>query len=76
MPTLFRRGPYRFYIFSSDGAEPKHVQRDEARVKFWLATVQLSKSDGFTPRELRHFNSVVRNHREDLIEAWDDFFGL
>ena len=38
MPTVLRRGPYLFFFYSSDRAEPPHVhvQRDENLAKFWL----------------------------------------
>ena len=38
MPTVLRRGPYRFFFYSSDRAEPPHVhvERDENLAKFWL----------------------------------------
>ena len=43
MPTVLRRGPYRFFFYSSDRAEPPHVhvERDENLAKFWLDPVRL-----------------------------------
>ena len=43
MPTVLRSGPYRFFFYSGDGAEPPHVhvQRDDnsglARFGFRIA---------------------------------------
>jgi hypothetical protein len=36
MPTVLRIGPYRFYFYSHDGAEPRHihVERDGQSAKF------------------------------------------
>jgi hypothetical protein len=38
MPTVLRSGPYRFFFYSADREEPRHVHvaRGEARAKFWL----------------------------------------
>jgi hypothetical protein len=38
MPTVLRSGPYRFFFYSADGAEPPHihVERDDNTAKFWL----------------------------------------
>jgi hypothetical protein len=38
MPTALRAGPYRFYFYSYDCAEPRHmhVDRDDRSAKVWL----------------------------------------
>jgi hypothetical protein len=45
MPEVVRDGPYRFFFFSSEGAEPPHVhvRRDRCMAKYWLWPVQLRK---------------------------------
>jgi Domain of unknown function (DUF4160) len=45
MPTVLRIGPYRFFFYSGDFAEPKHVhiERDEYIAKFWLDPIRLQK---------------------------------
>ena len=55
MPTVLRRGPYRFFFYSSDRAEPPHVhvERDENPAKFWLDPVRLQESGGFRGAELK-----------------------
>jgi len=55
MPTVLRRGPYRFFFYSSDRAEPPHVhvERDENLAKFWLDPVRLHESGGFRGAELK-----------------------
>lgn len=42
MPTVLRSGPYRFYFYAGDRAEPLHVhvERDDAEAKFWLDPVR------------------------------------
>ena len=77
MPTVLRHGPYRFYFYSHEPNEPPHVHvdRDEASAKFWLDPVQLAANFGFRAHELREIQSIVRENRVRLLEAWNGFFG-
>jgi hypothetical protein len=76
MPTVRRAGPYRFFFFSNEGAEPPHihVQRDAALAKLWLAPVALASSSGFSDRELHRIRRLVADNRTEFEEAWHDFF--
>lgn len=76
MPTVMRIGPYRFFFYASDREEPKHVhvERDAALAKFWLAPVRLQHSLGFGRSELVKLESLVAEHRDALMEAWNDYF--
>jgi hypothetical protein len=55
MPTVLRSGPYRYFFYSADGAEPPHVhvQREDSIAKFWLRPVRLEDSGGFGRVEIR-----------------------
>lgn len=76
MPTVLRSGPYRLFFYSHEPNEASHVhvERDEFSAKFWLAPVQLARNFGFRAHELRDIQSIVEQHREELVEFWDDFF--
>jgi hypothetical protein len=76
MPTILREGPYRFFFYSNEGMEPPHVhvQRDRSLAKFWLRPVALASSIGFSGKELREIEALVRDHREEFEGAWDEFF--
>jgi Domain of unknown function (DUF4160) len=47
-PTLLREGPYRFYFYAGDGAEPAHVhvEGDGGEAKYWLRPVVLKNAWG------------------------------
>jgi hypothetical protein len=77
MPTVLREGPYRFYFYASDRDEPVHVhvERDDDTAKFWLEPVRLQSSKGFGRPELARLQRLVEQHREQLLRAWNDFFG-
>ncbi|MGH3147049.1 MAG: DUF4160 domain-containing protein [Rubrobacter sp.] len=77
MPTILRSGPYRLYFFSHEPNEPPHVHidRDDLSAKFWLEPVSLGRNLGFNARELRRLQSLVVEHRTELLEAWHGYFG-
>jgi hypothetical protein len=77
MPTVLRSGPFRFYFYSSDGDEPRHVhvQGADGVAKYWLEPVRLSHSQGFKISELSKIRSIIDQNTPQLVEAWDEFFG-
>jgi hypothetical protein len=78
MPTVLRSGPYRFYFYSHEPNEPPHVHvdREDLSAKFWLDPVQLARNFGFRAHELRTLQSMVAEHLETLLEAWNEFFDV
>ena len=77
MPTVLRAGPYRFFFYSNENEEPPHihVRRDDREAKFWLDPVALAANWGFAARELRKVRGMVVAHRDELLQAWNDYFG-
>ncbi|HEY1380705.1 MAG TPA: DUF4160 domain-containing protein [Gemmataceae bacterium] len=76
MPTVLRVGPYRFFFYAGDGAEPPHVhvERDAGEAKLWLDPVRLERSRGFGRREINQVRRLVDEHRAQLLERWNEFF--
>lgn len=76
MPTVLRKGPYRFFFYSGDKLEPPHVhvERDSKVTKFWLQPVKLHSSYGFGPIEIRRIQTIIKNHDQLLLEAWNGYF--
>lgn len=77
MPTVATLGPYRVFFYSADRAEPVHVhvEREDKVAKFWLDPVRLARSGGFSRKELRRIEALLREHEAELIEAWNEYFG-
>ncbi len=76
MPTVLRAGPYRFYFYSYDCSERRHVHvdRENKSAKFWLEpAVALDKNSGYSPNELRTITEIIQDHLRELRDAWDDF---
>lgn len=76
MPTILRKGPYRFFFYAGDRNEPAHVhiERDDKVAKFWLEPVRLNTSGGFSRTEIRRIQQLVKTHANELKEAWNAYF--
>ena len=77
MPTILRVGPYRFFFYSGDRDEPKHVhvEREDNIAKFWIDPVRLQNSGGFRRSEIVRIMSIINEHSKQIAEAWDEYFG-
>ncbi|TAK59442.1 MAG: DUF4160 domain-containing protein [Bacteroidetes bacterium] len=78
MPTVKNiPGPYRFFFYSFDCNEPKHIhiKRENMVCKFWLDPVSLSENFGFTPTELNRIQKLIYTNIESLISAWHEHCG-
>jgi hypothetical protein len=76
-PTVKIVGPYRFFFYANELGEPPHIHvwRDRCVAKLWLDPVALARSKRFNAQELTSIERIVREHEEDLLEAWNGFFG-
>ena len=70
-------GPYRFFFTSFDCNEPPHVhvERDRSTCKFWLDPLMLARNHGFAAHELTRIRQIIRQHHEQIMEAWYDHCG-
>jgi hypothetical protein len=77
MPTILRTGAYRFFFYSADAEEPRHVhvERGDALAKFWLDPPRLARSAGFKPPELRRIRGIIIERHAELAECWNEYFG-
>lgn len=76
MPTVLRAGRFRFFFFSNESQEPPHihVKAAENEAKFWLDPIGLAFNYGFRGRELNEIERLVRRHRAQFAEAWNEHF--
>ena len=77
MPTVLRKGPYRFFFYSADRGEPLHVhvQRERAKAKFWLEPIAFERGTEFSARELLQVQQLIQDNRIVLLDAWHEYFG-
>ena len=78
MPTVKNiSGPYRFFFYSFDCNEPRHVhvQREEKVCKFWLEPIILCTNHGFSPKELNSIRKTINLNQNKILEAWNEHCG-
>jgi hypothetical protein len=76
MPTVLRKYGFRFHFFGADMTEPPHIHvtGHGGGAKIWLNPIELVHAEGFKTGDLRRILEVANEHRDQLLEAWDDFF--
>jgi hypothetical protein len=76
MPTVLRVGRYRFVFFSNENNEPPHIhaKAESNQAKFWLDPIKLAANYGFKAHELNEIEGIIREHRQELLEAWHEHF--
>lgn len=80
MPTLFVINGYEFRFYAREGfpREPIHVHVDKAgaTAKFWMdPEVRLSRSRGYTSKQLRDIEAIAQDRAGQIVEAWNAYFG-
>lgn len=78
MPTVTGiPGPYRFFFYSFDCNEPRHVhvRRDRKVCKFWLDRVALSTNNGFSAKELNRIRQIIIDNLNRMTDCWEEHCG-
>lgn len=77
MPTILRAGKYRFFFFSNERGEPRHihVESGDNYAKFWLEPLDLAKSVGYKDIELAEIRKLIQENIIILEASWDAYFG-
>jgi hypothetical protein len=77
MPTVMRISGFRFFFYSNENREPKHihVRSGDAEAKFWLDNVELVWNRGFNERQIHEIETHLYEHLSELIDSWVEFFG-
>ena len=74
MPTVLRRGPYRFHFYSDETGEPPHVhvRYEDKHCKFWLCPVSCAQNCGLPPHRLRAVERVILQQLSFLLRPFDE----
>ena len=77
MPAILRQNGCRFYFYSHEPNEPPHVHvdRGEATIKVWLASLGFIKNRGFRAHEFGGIRTMAAEHRAMCLEEWHEHFG-
>ncbi len=76
MPTLLRVRGYRFFFFSNEGSEPRHIHVESGRgyAKLRLEPVEVVRSIGYKGSELIVIRDLVVENAGYFKERWDAHF--
>ena len=68
MPEVLRTWGYRFFFFSREANEPRHIHVEHAEkyAKFWLEPIELAES------RVTALRRMVIEYRDEFIAAWDE----
>jgi hypothetical protein len=77
VPTILRVAGYRFFFFSNERREPRHIHIEQAEryAKFWLEPVSLAANAGSRSGELSELRGLVADNRALFVEKWNEYFG-
>ncbi|MBK1735041.1 hypothetical protein CKO15_07030 [Halorhodospira abdelmalekii] len=74
MPTLLNERGYKFFFYANEHPPAHvHVMKAERWAKVEISTVEVVSSS-LKRQELRECLELLREHREDFLEAWHDWF--
>jgi Domain of unknown function (DUF4160) len=78
MPTALKIGKFRFFFFSRERMEPIHIhiESDDKYAKFWLEPVSISKSTGYSAKELKEIRRLILENLIVLKEKWYEHFDI
>ena len=78
MPTLLIWHGYKFRFYALDLGEPAHVHvfKDNRSLKVWLEKMEVASNVGYNDREVARVLTVIAEHRDQWMEAWNGFFGI
>ena len=75
-PTIFREKSYRFHFFSLEEERMHvHVTCGSGKAKFWMEPeIALAMSQGVPTHELAKIEKIVKEHRDEIENAWREHF--
>ena len=76
-PTVLRKDGYRFFFFSREEPRPHvHVSASDGEAKWWLEpAIELAYNHRLSAKQLRETEVIVREHVEEIADAWRNHFG-
>lgn len=76
-PTVFREGSFRFFFFSREEARRHiHVAHTDGEAKYWLEpAIELAMNQGLSQKQIGEALSLIKQHQEEILHAWNDHFG-
>ncbi len=75
MPTLLFIFGLRFYFYSEEHLPIHiHVQNGDGKAKIDVVTCTVVENRGIKPKDLKRAIDAVLLYKEDIINAWNEYF--
>lgn len=73
-PAIYKTGNLQIRVYPKDHNPPHvHVVGPEAEAKFKLDNLECFYSKGFSRRSLKRIEDYLRERKQTLMEAWNDY---
>ena len=76
MPTVFTQDGFRFFFYSNDH-DPTHVhvRKGNGEAVFIVGDIiELRESAGMKTKELSKAEGLAEEHKQLIIEKWNEYF--
>ena len=75
MPTVFRIDGFRFFFFSDEHTPMHiHVEKADGYMRIELETLKVTQRQNLTNSDERKAIAIVKEHHDQFIGAWNEYF--
>lgn len=75
MPTVLRVDGFRFFFFSDEHLPFHiHVEKADGYIRVELETLKVTDNYKFSPSDIKRVVSIIKENRDKLIGAWNEYF--
>lgn len=75
LPTVLKIDGFRFFFFSDEHLPLHiHVEKGDGYMRVELETFKVTKRYKFSKNDEKKIITIVQEHHQKLIGAWNDYF--
>ena len=75
MPTVFRVEGFRFFFFSNEHTpEHIHIEKGDMYARIEIESLKVTESYNLSSKDLKKLVTLVKNNKDKLKGAWDEYF--
>ena len=75
VPTIFKIDGYRFFFFSDEHTPQHiHIEKADAYARIELVSLRVTDSYNLNSKELKKLLKLVKENKEKLQGAWNEYF--
>lgn len=76
MPTIIYLFGLRFFFYSEEHLPIHiHVQNGDGRAKIIVSDMEVVENNGIKPKDIKRAIAIIEEYREEIIKAWNEYFG-